>query len=109
MHNELANLLEEHKKESQVEFDRITALEAQIEVLKQMSAPKDDEGPGILDALNNVSDNLRKEFDGKTNGFLLMLDKLEDQFMANKKHLAKEMDELKVTQKEFNENAIYAY
>ena len=108
MHNKLGNLIEEHDKENQAKFDRITTLENQIEVMKQMSAPKDDGGPGIIDALNNVSEKIRREQELKMNGLVMMIQKLEDNYTQNKKDVGKEMEDLRVAQNEFKDNAFEA-
>ena len=39
--------------------------EAAIELLKQLGAPKDDSGAGLLDMLKDMTDKLRAEFDQK--------------------------------------------
>lgn len=108
MYNKLGNLIEQHDKENQAKFDRITELENQIEVMKTMSAPKDDGGPGLIEALNNVSDKIRREQEQKINGLVMMIHKLEDNYMQNKKDVGKEMEDLQVNQKQFKEttNAI---
>lgn len=106
MYDKLGDLIDQHNKESQVKFDRIAALENQIEVIKKMSAPQDDGGPGILDALNNVSDNIRREQEVKMNGLVMMFQKLEEKYMQNKKDAGKEMDDLKAIQNQFKDNAI---
>ena len=74
MFDDLRNLVvvnqEENEKDFQTLKDKTKSLdgrmndaEAQIELLKKMGAPKgDDGGAGLLDALNEITDKLRKEF-----------------------------------------------
>ena len=94
MYDDLKNLVnvnqEENEKDFKIAKDRHTGLEArmndaeaQIELLKKMGAPKGDDGAGagLLDALNEITDKLRKEFMDR-------LDALTDDF--NKKLAALE-------------------
>ena len=43
-------------------------------MLKKMNRPAGDDGSGLLDALNDITDKMRKEFDGK-------LDALRDELL----------------------------
>ena len=46
--------------------ERINDLESQLELLKQMGGSGGgDGGQGLLGALNDITDKMRKEFDGK--------------------------------------------
>ena len=56
MYDKLGKQIEENNKEDKERLDRIAALESQMEIV---SAPKDD--VASLDALNNVSADLRRE------------------------------------------------
>ena len=56
MYDKLGKQIEENIKEDKERLDRIAALESQMEIV---SAPKDD--VASLDALNNVSAELRRE------------------------------------------------
>ena len=44
-------------------------MESQIELIKKMNRPSgnDNSGPDLLDALQDIKDELRKEFDEKLN------------------------------------------
>lgn len=49
---------------------RLNDLESQIELIKKMNRPagkEDSGGPDLLDALQDIKDELRKEFDEKLN------------------------------------------
>ena len=60
---------------------RMADAEAQIELLKKMGAPKGDDGQGagLLDALNDITDRLRKEFMDKLDDLTKRLEALEEQ------------------------------
>ena len=75
MFDDLRNLVNVNQEENEKDFQilkdkdrslesRLSDAEAQIELLKKMGAPKGDEGSGagLLDALNEITDKLRKEF-----------------------------------------------
>ena len=74
MFDDLRNLVNVNQEENEKDFKllkdkdksldaRLNDAEAQIELLKKMGAPKgDDGGAGLLDALNEITDKLRKEF-----------------------------------------------
>ena len=74
MFDDLRNLVNVNQEENEKDFKilkdkdksldaRLNDAEAQIELLKKMGAPKGDEGgAGLLDALNEITDKLRKEF-----------------------------------------------
>ena len=53
---------------------RLSDLESQLDLLKKMNRPAGDDGSGLLDALNDITDKMRKEFDGK-------LDALRDELL----------------------------
>ena len=63
---------------------RLNDLESQIELIKKMNRPKDDGdgGPDLLDALQDIQEKLRKEFDEK-------LDALRDELMKKIEELEK--------------------
>ena len=58
---------------------RVTDLEAQVELLKKMGAPKGDgdSGAGLLDALNEITDKLRKDLMDKIGDLTKRLEALE--------------------------------
>lgn len=61
-----------HKKHHQ----RLNDLESQIDLIKKMKSPSGgDGGAGLLDALQEIQDKLRKEFDEK-------LEALKNELMA---------------------------
>ena len=61
---------------------RLSDLESQIDLLKKMNRPagSEDTGPDLLDALQDIQDKLRAEFDQKLND-------LRDELMAKIKAL----------------------
>jgi len=58
---------------------RVTDLEARVELLKKMGAPKGDgdSGAGLLDALNDITDKLRKDLMDKIGDLTKRLEALE--------------------------------
>jgi len=54
---------------------RLSDLESQLDLLKKMNRPAGDDGAGLLDTLNEITDKIRKEFDEK-------LDALRDELLA---------------------------
>lgn len=65
--------------------ERITDLENQLELLKKMGGGTGggDGGSGILDALNDITDKMRKEFDEK-------LDELRNDLLKRIEEVEKE-------------------
>lgn len=59
------NLRETHDNKLDKHDERITDLENQINLLKQMSQPKGDDGVGLIDALQDMINKLRIELNGK--------------------------------------------
>lgn len=57
--------------------ERLNDLENQMDLLKSMSAPAGDDGKGLLDALQDIQDKLRKEFNEKLDNLLKRLESLE--------------------------------
>ncbi len=51
-----------------------------MELLKKMSQPSGDGGIGILDALNEITERLRAEFDDKINDLLKKINKINIDF-----------------------------
>ena len=75
---------------------RITDLEAQVELLKKMGAPKGDgdAGAGLLDALNDITDKLRKDLMDKLDDLTKRLEALEIETKAVDEDEQRQIDEL---------------
>ena len=91
MYDSLREIVARNKENADREFGRLNAkddalearmadAEAQIELLKKMGAPKGDDGAGagLLDALNDITDRLRKEFMDKLDDLTKRLEALEE-------------------------------
>lgn len=65
---------------------RLSDLESQLELLKKMNRPAGDDGADLLDALNEITDKIRKEFDEK-------LDALRDELLKRIEALEQESRE----------------
>ena len=90
MFDDLRNLVMVNQEESDKAFTdlrdkngafeaRMADAEAQIELLKKMGRPTGDEGAGagLLDALNEITDKLRKEFMDRLDDLTKRLEALE--------------------------------
>ena len=64
--------------------DRMSDAEAQIELLKKMGAPTGDgdSGAGLLDALNDITDKLRKDLMDKIDDLTARVEALETETKA---------------------------
>ena len=83
----------------------MSAAEAQIELLKKMGAPQGDgdSGAGLLDALNDITDKLRKELMGKIDDLTARVKALEVETKAVDEDEQKQLDELKMMEKAHQE------
>lgn len=81
--------------------DRMAAAEAQIELLKKMGAPQGDgdSGAGLLDALNDITDKLRKDLMEKIDDLTARVKALEVETKAVDEDEQKQLDELKMMEK----------
>ena len=58
--------IQELRDKGKKHHERLNDLESQIELLKKLHRPAgDDNGPDLLDALSDIQDKLRGEFDQK--------------------------------------------
>jgi len=75
---------------------RMTDAEASIELLKKMGAPKGDgdSGAGLLDALNDITDKLRKDLMDKLDDLTARLEALEVETKAVDEDEQRQIDEL---------------
>ena len=91
MFNELKKMVILNQEQNLENFDqnqqniqklkqRIDDLDSQMELLKKMSQPSGDGGIGILDALNEMTDRIRAEFDDKINDLLKKINKIKIDF-----------------------------
>ena len=85
--------------------NRITDLEAQVELLKKMGAPKGDgdSGAGLLDALNDITDKLRKDLMDKIGDLTQRLEALEIETKAVDEDEQRQIDELQLMEKKHQE------
>lgn len=76
--------------------DRIKSLEDQIELVKKMGAPSSsgEDGPNILEVIDEFADKLRKEFDEKLASLLARVESLEVNTKATDDNLQKQIDDL---------------
>jgi hypothetical protein len=51
-----------------------------MELLKKINQPSDGGGMGILDALKDITDKLRAEFDDKLNDLIKKVNKIDQDF-----------------------------
>ena len=84
---------------------RVTDLEAQVELLKKMGAPKGDgdSGAGLLDALNEITDKLRKDLMDKIGDLTKRLEALEVETKAVDEDEQRQIDELQLMEKAHQE------
>jgi len=112
MFDDLRAMVTENKDHSDKEFallngkndsleQRMSEAEAQIELLKKMGAPKGDDGAGagLLDALNEITDKLRKEFMDKLDDLTKRLEALEEHTAEVDDKQQEEIDALKLMEK----------
>ena len=84
---------------------RVTDLEAQVELLKKMGAPSGDgdSGAGLLDALNEITDKLRKDLMDKIGDLTKRLEALEVETKAVDEDEQRQIDEINLLQKALDE------
>jgi hypothetical protein len=51
-----------------------------MELLKKLNQPSGGDGVGILDALTDITDKLRAEFDDKLNNLIKKVNKIDQDF-----------------------------
>lgn len=76
---------------------RLNDLESQIELIKKMRAPSSDgdSGAGLLDAIQDIQDKLRTEFDAKIGALKDELMKLIEELKKKDTDQQEEIDNLK--------------
>lgn len=93
------------KERDQALEERVTDLEGQIELLKKMRAPQGDgdNGAGLLDALNDITDKLRKDLMDKIGDLTKRLEALEIETKAVDEDEQRQIDELQAMEKTHQE------
>jgi len=93
--NQKADARDGRDRDSALEA-RVTDVEAQLELLKKMGAPSGDgdSGAGLLDALNDITDKLRKDLMDKLDDLTARLEALEVETKAVDEDEQRQIDEL---------------